>query len=74
MPSLKDAHDQDLRDTAVTCLARAKCTLPEICQITGHTLQSATQTLKHYLSSHPDLADNAIEKLIAWMDAQPTQG
>lgn len=70
MPSLKTARDQDLRDTAVTWLARAKCTLPEICQITGHTLQSATQTLKHYLSTHPEIADNAIEKLIAWMDAQ----
>lgn len=70
MPSLEDAHDQDLRDTAVTWLARARCTLPEICQITGHTLQSATQTLKHYLSSHPEIADNAIEKLVAWMEAQ----
>lgn len=49
--SLKDARDQDMRDTAVTRLARAKCTLPEIRQITGHTLQSATQTLRHYLSA-----------------------
>lgn len=70
MPSLKDARDQDLRDTAVTWLARAKCTLPEICQITGHTLQSATQTLKHYLAAHPEMADNAIEKLVKWMDGQ----
>lgn len=72
MPSLKDARDQDLRDTAVTWLARAKCTLPEICQITGHTLQSATQTLRHYLAAHPEMADNAIEKLVKWMDAQTT--
>lgn len=70
MPSLSSAHDQDLRDTAVTWLARAGCTLPEICQITGHTLQSATQTLKHYLSAHPEMADHAIEKLVAWMDRQ----
>lgn len=69
-PSLADARDQDLRDTAVTWLARAGCTLPEICQITGHSLQSAAQTLKHYLATHPEIADNAIKKLVAWMEGQ----
>lgn len=70
MPSVKDAHDQDLQDTAVTWLSRVGCTLPEICQITGHALQSATQTLKHYLSAHPEIADHAIEKLVTWMETQ----
>lgn len=69
-PGLADARDQDLRDTAVTWLARATCTLPEICAITGHSLESAHQVLKHYLASHPELADNAIKKLVAWMDGQ----
>ncbi len=68
--SLADARDQDLRDTAVTWLARSGCTLPEICQITGHSMQSAQQTLKHYLASHPQIADNAIKKLVAWMEGQ----
>lgn len=35
--SLADLTDQDLRDTAVTWFARAG-TLPEICQITGHSM------------------------------------
>ncbi len=70
VPSLADARDQDLRDTAVTWLARAGCTVPEICQITGHTMQSAQQTLRHYLASHPEIADNAMKKLVAWMDGQ----
>jgi hypothetical protein len=70
MPSLAHAHDQDLRDTAVTWFARAGCTLPEICAITGHSLQSATQVLKHYLGSHPELADNAIRKMVEWFEGQ----
>lgn len=64
------SSDHDLRDTAVTWLARSGCTLPEICQITGHSMQSAQQTLKHYLASHPQIADNAIKKLVAWMEGQ----
>ncbi len=68
--SLADARDQDLRDTAVTWLARAGCTIAEICQITGHSMQSAQQTMKHYLASHPEIADNAVKKLVAWMEGQ----
>ncbi len=70
MPSIADGRDQDLRDTAVTWLARAGATLPEICAITGHSLQAATQVLKHYLASHPDLADNAIKKMLEWIEGQ----
>ncbi|WP_057464495.1 hypothetical protein, partial [Pseudovibrio sp. POLY-S9] len=40
-PSLTDFTDQDLRDTAVTWLANARCQIPEICAITGHSLESA---------------------------------
>lgn len=69
-PSLADARDQDLRDTAVTWLARAGCTLPEICQITGHSMTSAQTVLRHYLAGHPEMADNAIRKLVAWMEGQ----
>lgn len=65
-PSLADFTDQDLRDTAVTWLARAGATDPEIAAVTGHELASVKRILKHYLAMHPELADNAIGKLTAW--------
>jgi hypothetical protein len=52
----------------VTWLARAGCTLPQIAAITGHSLQSIYQVLKHYLQITPELADEAIAKLVEWMD------
>lgn len=67
MQSLADFRDQDLRDTAVTWLAMAGCTVPEICAITGHSEQSATQILKHYLARRPEMADAGIRKLVEWM-------
>ena len=63
-------RDQDLRDTAVTWLARAGCTLPEIASITGHSLRSIHQILQHYLAITPELADSAIAKLVAWMEKE----
>ncbi|TPN57145.1 hypothetical protein [Mesorhizobium sp. B1-1-7] len=68
-PSLADFQEPDLRDTAVTWLALAGCTIPEICAITGHSLNSATRVLKHYLAIHPEMADAAIRKMVAWYDA-----
>ncbi|YBV97555.1 hypothetical protein M1D80_11945 [Phyllobacteriaceae bacterium JZ32] len=68
-PSLKSFMELDLRDTAVTWLALAGATIPEICSITGHTMVSATRILKHYLARHPEMADSAIGKMIAWYDA-----
>lgn len=61
-------NDQDLRDTAVTWLANAGCSIPEICSITGHSMKTAHDILKHYLAMNPELADSAIGKLIAWYD------
>lgn len=69
-PSLADFKDQDLRDTAVTWLARAGCTLPEICSITGHSEAAATSIMKHYLARHPEMADAAIAKLVTWAEQQ----
>ena len=40
----------DLRDTAVTRLALAGCTVAEIRAITGHSMQSVHQVLAHYLA------------------------
>jgi integrase len=54
----------DLRGTAVTRLALAGCTQPEIATITGHSLRDVAAILDaHYLSRDPGLADNAIKKL-----------
>lgn len=66
-PSLAGKRDADLRDTAVTWLARAGCTMPEIASITGHSLASIHSIMKHYLAITPELADAAIGKLVDWM-------
>lgn len=65
-PTLADFQELDLRDTAVTWLALAGCDIPEICAVTGHSLESATRVLRHYLAMHPELADSAIDKMVAW--------
>lgn len=59
----------DLRDTAVTRLAEAGCKLHEIMAITGHSSQSIHQILKHYLVLTGPMADKAIAKLVAHLDA-----
>lgn len=67
-PSLEGFRDQDLRDTAVTYMALAESTVPEIISVTGHTAESATRILKHYLARHPEMADSAIGKMVAWYE------
>ena len=54
----------DLRGTAVTQLALAECTDPEIVTITGHSLRAVNAILdSHYLSRDPALGESAIHKL-----------
>lgn len=53
-------HFNDLRGTAVTLLAEAKCSVPMIASITGHTLQSATRILEKYLARTAALSEAAI--------------
>lgn len=54
----------DLRGTAVTRLALAGCTEPEIATITGLSLRSVCAILDiHYLNRDPALAESAIRKL-----------
>lgn len=43
-------HDQDLRDTCVILLDRAGNDLLSICDVTGHSYQSAQTIMKHYRS------------------------
>lgn len=63
MPSVAGKWFSDLRDTAVTRLALAACSIPEICAITGHSLEGAHAVLKHYLALSDDSARAGIEKL-----------
>ena len=54
----------DLRGTAVTRLALAGCTVPEIATITGHDLKTVEEILsKHYLGRVHALGESAIAKL-----------
>lgn len=58
-----DLHFHDLRGTAVTRLALASCTVPEIATITGHSLATVQTILDKYLSRDVRLAEAAILKL-----------
>jgi hypothetical protein len=50
----------DQRGTAVTLLSEAGATIPQICSITGHTLQSATHILTKYMAMTEALSVAAI--------------
>lgn len=59
-----DVTYHDLRGTAVTRLALAACSVPEIATITGHSLADVNAILdSHYLSRDITLAESAIRKL-----------
>ncbi|MEY9718818.1 tyrosine-type recombinase/integrase [Sinorhizobium fredii] len=66
--SVATIKEKDFRATAVTWMALAGATLPEICSVTGHSLQGAHQILKHYLALHPEMATTAIDKMVAWYE------
>jgi integrase len=53
----------DLRGTAVTRLAIAGCTEPEIATVTGHSLGDVRSILDAYLHRDKELAESAIRKL-----------
>ncbi|WP_108460987.1 tyrosine-type recombinase/integrase [Devosia naphthalenivorans] len=56
----KRLHFNDLRGTAVTLLAEANASIPQIVSITGHTLESATRILERYLARTKRLSEAAI--------------
>src|SRR5262249_52654697 len=60
---ITDLHFHDLRGTAVTMLAEAGATVPEIAAVTGHSLKHVTHILEVYLARTKHLADAAIVKL-----------
>ena len=51
---------RDLRGTAVTLLSEAGASVPQICAITGHSLQSAHRILERYLARTSALSRAAI--------------
>lgn len=58
LPKAKKAEHlqfNDLRGTAVTLLSEAGNSIPQICAVTGHTLQSATRILEKYVAMTPAL-------------------
>jgi integrase len=59
---IKDLHFHDLRGTAVTMLAEAGCTTPQIAAITGHSLKTVSSILDRYLARTRPLANEAIER------------
>lgn len=67
-PSVATLRDQDLRDTAITWMALAGASIPEIASVSGHSVQSVYSIMKHYLATHPEMADTAIRKMIEWYD------
>ncbi len=58
-----------MRATAITWMTLVGNTLPQICTVSGHSLQGTHQILKHYLSHQPDMADTAIGNLVSWFDS-----
>lgn len=54
-----------LRHTAVTRLAEAGCDLAEIAAISGHSLQTVTTILEHYLDRTRTLGESAFAKRLA---------
>lgn len=69
LPSVSTVMEKDMRATAITWMALAGNTLPQICAVSGHSLQGAHQILKHYLALHPDMADTAIGNMVNWFDS-----
>lgn len=57
---ITELHFHDLRGTAVTMLAEAGCTTPQIAAITGHSLKTVTTILDKYLSRTRVLAGEAV--------------
>ena len=62
-PDVAELHFHDTRGTAITMLAEAGATVPEIAAITGHSYRSITSILEKYLPRTKHLAEMAIAKL-----------
>src|SRR5262249_2643187 len=63
LPNVAELHFHDTRGTAITMLAEAGATVPEIAAITGHSYRTITSILEKYLPRTKHLAEMAIAKL-----------
>jgi len=63
LPEVAELHFHDTRGTAITMLAEAGCSVPEIAAITGHSYRSVNSILEKYLPRTKHLAEMAIAKL-----------
>lgn len=70
MPSIAKLRFQDLRDTAITRLALADCSVFEIRAISGHNLETVHQVLRHYIAIDDRMATSAIQKLKIYVEKQ----
>jgi integrase len=71
---IEGLHFHDLRGTAVTRLAEAGCTVPEIAALTGHSLKHASTIVERYMKRTDKLAEAAIFKLTAaWHPQGPSR-
>lgn len=62
-PDVVALNFHDIRGTAITLLAEAGASIPEIAAITGHKYKSITSILEKYLPRTRHLAEMAIAKL-----------
>jgi integrase len=63
LPEVAALHFHDTRGTAITMLAEAGASVPEIAAITGHSYRTITSILEKYLSRTRHLAEMAMAKL-----------
>lgn len=71
LPSLADKLFMDTRDTAVTRLALSGgYDAARISAVSGHSLTSIHNIMKHYLVLNRDFADDAIDKLVTWLEEE----
>jgi integrase len=63
LPEVAELHFHDTRGTAITMLAEAGASVPEIAAITGHSYRSINSILEKYLPRTKHLAVTAMAKL-----------
>lgn len=71
LPSLLEKRFADLRDTAVTWLFAAGCTVAEIATITNHSLKTVQEILdKHYFVRDDALSQSAAAKFATYLSTK----
>ncbi|MGH6866569.1 MAG: helix-turn-helix domain-containing protein [Methyloceanibacter sp.] len=63
LPEVADLYFHDTRGTAITLLAEAGASVPEIAAITGHSYRTINSILEKYLPRTRELALTAMAKL-----------